>query len=516
MKYLLAVLLTCIAIGGCAPIKPYRTEVRGAEDPCVVSVPPWPSETPENSVPSNCLDDNESSGSDAFFFVRYPEPPQQADNIPIGIIEFDDLGVLQKRDDKDKIMDRIRQLTDTDGTLTVVFAHGWKNNASPGNKNLANFQRLLTEIAKTDAKTCPAGSRCAGRQVVGVYLAWRGLSAKVEPFESMSFWNRKRRAERIGQDGATEVLADLAKIRSASKGKDKSRLILIGHSFGGALIFSATQQLLMQDAAAQHLPKWEKDTAKMQRQGDTQSCTKKKLEKAQEVSGKPDCSVDTVDGPPLTNDSGCIWTCKHQSVDRTIANLVILVNPAFEAARFTPLHDKAEKMHFPQTQSAILAIFTSETDLATKTAFKLGRYTSTLFTKYNSEFPKESELDRTAVGHYDDYLTHKLAPGNGKDFATAEDSVCAWQSFRLPVKNEKNEIKWDLGAMVLERTPSAENQPMNPYYNVKVDKAIIPDHSDIWKAGFFQEFIPRFIAAQDRQWTTVKGKPKPVIPCPTD
>jgi pimeloyl-ACP methyl ester carboxylesterase len=388
-------------------------------------------------------------------------PESKLDDIPIGIIEFDDQGVLQNRKYKDEIIDRIRQLTNEHGALTVVFAHGWLNNASPENENLAHFQKMLLEIAATDRAICEDAKTCEGRKVVGVYLAWRGMSATVQPFKALSFWNRKSRAERIGQDGATEVLADLAKVRSAkneTKHSVENRLILIGHSFGGALLYSATQQLLMQDAAS-------------------------------EVKGG--------------------------SVDRTIASLVILVNPAFEAARFTSLHDRADTMTFPKTQSTILAIFTSETDDATKWTFPAGRFLSTLFTKYNPNFPEQPELDRTAIGHYADYQTHELRLGGKQEFESVPHAVCEWERFR---KSETD--GWDLKRVTLKRNDRLKKlgptQQMNPYYNVVVDDAIISGHSGIWDPKFFMEFIPRFVAVQKREYRTVEGQPVPVVECPSD
>ena len=420
MKHLLPVLLACIAIVGCAPITPYRTELKPAAKPCIAE-----------KHSSQCPDD-------AFFLVPTPwsEP---GDGIPIGIVEFDDQGALQSRSFKDEILNRIRGLTEEHGTLTVVFAHGWLNNAAPKNENLARFREMLKGIAKGDREICE-GRSCEGRKVVGVYLAWRGMAATLQPFAGLSFWNRKSRAHRVGQDGATEVLAELAKIKAGtSSAKEKSRLILIGHSFGGAVIYSAVQQLLMKDAAF--------------------------------VKGV------------------------GKSVDRTTANLVILVNPAFEAARLTALHDRAAGMCFPKTQSPILAIFTSKTDLPTKVAFPTGRLLSSLFTKYNPDRPRQSKLDRTAIGHYRGYQTHELRLGD-KDAALLPrlSSVCRWERFR-----EGKTHDWDLERVVLERKHSMrhKDQRTNPYYNVAVDDAIISGHSGIWEPEFFMEFIFRLVTVQD-------------------
>ncbi len=416
---MLPALFICVCASACAPIKAYRTVLPPDSGLCVA----------QNS-PAECP-------QDAFYLARPPLSAGPEDDIPIGIIEFDDQGALQSRRFKEEIMTKIRDLTAEHGTLTVVFAHGWLNNAAPDNGNLENFQKMLIRIAQDDRKICEKHG-CAGRRVVGVYLAWRGLSATVQPFRALSFWNRKSRAHRVGQDGATEILTELGKIKAGGGDmKSKNRLILVGHSFGGALIYSATQQLLMKDAAYQ--------------------------------------------------------PGAERSVLRTAANLVILVNPAFEAARFTSLHEKSLGLRFPPTQSPILAVFTSETDRATRTAFPLGRWLSSLFTKYNPSRPDQARLNRTALGHYGDYQTHRLSLGAG-ELASPVESICAWKAF------EKGAQNWDLGRVVLERKGSpGPRQHMNPYYNVAVDDAIISGHSGIWEPEYFMEFIYRFVAVQDRR-----------------
>ena len=454
MSNRILILLACIAISGCAQITPYRMPFAADAKPCVAQTA------------------SECSGDAYYYLVNKIAP--KLDDIPIGIVEFDDQGVLQDRPSKEVIMDRIRWETDEHGAFVVVFAHGWLNNAAPDNGNLAEFQALLKRIAADDMRICE-GRTCANRKVVGVYLAWRGMSATLEPFKSLSFWNRKTRAERVGQDGATEILADLAQTQRGGKSDEvmraalaktqvdgkpprkscmpdlaqnpdkvpcnrtKSRLIVIGHSFGGAVVYSATQQLLMKDAAS-------------------------------ELGDK--------------------------SVDRKVADMVILVNPAFEAARLTSLHDRAAGMKFPVTQSPILAIFTSETDYATKLAFPMGRYISSLFTRYNPGQEDQPALDRTAVGHYAGYQTHELRLADKAATLVPRKKIrCGWEGFF-----GDSGQSWNLGPVLLKRkkTEISGHQRMNPYYNVVVDDAVISGHSRIWEPRFM-EFITRFVMVQDER-----------------
>ena len=398
-----------IAMNGCTPIGPYRTKLEDSNSLCVA--------TTSNDCPT-----------DALFKLQTDLDYE----IPLAIIEFDDQGVLQSRDFKDSMMADIRSLGADEDVLVVVFAHGWKNNAAPNNGNLDKFQMMLRKLATADYEMCE-GHSCAKRKVVGVYMAWRGLSARHEPAKLLSFWNRKARAHRVGQDGAAEVLAELRKIKAQ---RDNNRLVVIGHSFGGALVFSAVQQILI------------RGTAFLQ-SGD---------------------------------------------VPRNAADLVVLINPAFEAARLTAIHDKAARMDFEQSQRPILGIFTSTTDQATKRMFPIGRRMSNFFTKYNPRFPSQKKLNTTAIGHYSDYQTHTLKADLENEIVSLRASVCAWQDFQTDSEIDD----WELGGVRLTRNPGVRQsgQRNNPYYNVAVADEVISGHNGIWTERFM-EFLYRFVAAQE-------------------
>jgi hypothetical protein len=78
-------------------------------------------------------------------------------------------------------------------------------------------------------------------------------SAKLSVFiipviNGLTFWDRKNTAEDVGYLGVTELLLkleEISNIRNSVKPPIKSRLIIIGHSFGGAVVYSATSQILM-------------------------------------------------------------------------------------------------------------------------------------------------------------------------------------------------------------------------------------------------------------------------------
>lgn len=166
-----------------------------------------------------------------------------------------------------------------------------------------------------------------------VFIGWRGLSATLWRIKELSFWNRKQRAHRLGQDDVTEIIGELRKIQKENRidpitGKKiipDGKLVRGDHDFGGALLYSATQQILQQSA---------------------------------------------------------LFVIYNNVVPRLVADMINLVNPAFEARRRSALHDRSQTKQYATNQRTILAIFTSESDRATRRYFPLERRYSTLSNRY--------------------------------------------------------------------------------------------------------------------------------------
>lgn len=401
----------------CTPNAAYRTRVSPIGGECVGTTTSCPDQAWQRLEPVK--------------EIGIPTQP-----VSLAFIEFDDQGALRRPDLVEAVMARVRAEGATHPLLLVVFAHGWKHNASSSDSNVVDFSHLLQRIAVEDEKAC-AGQKCEGRRVVGVYLGWRGLSTSVEPFKEMSFWTRKRRAHRVGTDGAMEVLAKLKKLDPPAK---EGRMIIVGHSFGGALVYTALQQALMRD------------------------------------------TVFLASG----------------SIARNSADLIVLVNPAFEAQRFAALRQRADGMCHARTQRPILVAFTSRNDTATGRAFPLGRSLGTLFQRYSSD--EQGRANRTAIGHYEPFTTHDLDlvppassdPDDPLQLSSFAEYKAAWKAYQAGTQDT-----WPLGGMTLSRREPMRNEAQrhNPYYIVSVDPGIISSHNSIWGLRFSQ-FLYRFLAVQ--------------------
>ncbi|MGH8552538.1 MAG: esterase, partial [Methylococcales bacterium] len=174
----------------------------------------------------------------------------------------------------------------------------------------------------------------------------------------------------------------------------------------------------------------------------------------------------------------------YNDTAKGFGDLVVLLNPAFEALRYAPFHDLAQaRCSFFPDQVPRLAIMTSEADDATGILFPLGRIFSTLFETHEDIERNdcrrrlaldEGEADRSTVGHYEPLISHTLTPLD--------------QEKNLPVADHRNmQNIWSnqspggatrFGSTVL--THLNKTDPRNPYLNIRVAKEIIADHNDVF------------------------------------
>ena len=188
-------------------------------------------------------------------------------------------------------------------------------------------------------------------------------------------------------------------------------------------------------------------------------------------------------------------------------DLVVLINPAFEALLFSPLSDMAtERGTYFASQLPVLAILTSEADDATRVAFPAGRWFSTFFekertvTRKNGVTGMEEQIDEgaaniTAVGHFDPYKTHYLrATESGQaepqTAPPAESAVRTFFDVSRSWEQDKQGSKITFEGSVLERSETSAGR--NPYLVIRVDKELINDHNDISDpriASFIRQLI---------------------------
>jgi hypothetical protein len=243
--------------------------------------------------------------------------------------------------------------------------------------------------------------------------------------------------------GVTEVLLKLARIvnvkariaMSESK-PPNSRITLIGHSFGAQVVHTALQGVLA------------------------------------------DRMIDTR-GDRIFQEN-----YKH------FANMVIYINPAFEALRVSTLFDMSQEdcRDYPKGNPPSLVMLTSEADSVTRYIFPyVGR--NTVYFESHQDLNRqictkdgvakrtinEFEANRTSIGHFEPYQTHKLAPLQDKNIRKSDFN---YRSLKTAWLGQSFGSQIDFGDVSL--THLGRTDPFNPYLNIYVDGSLMKNHGDIW------------------------------------
>ena len=372
----------------------------------------------------------------------------------------------------------------------VAFVHGWKHNADAQDGNVVQFHQLLTAIARFEAQQPPSRRRA----VVGVYAGWRGQTTQAPVLDQLTFWGRKDGAQRLADGSLRSLLGGLRAFRDLANQRDdadgarperETRMVTIGHSFGGLAVYSAVAQYYI-DRAAESL-------------------------------------VRTRYFNPLPS------TNPRRPDPREIpsyGDLVFVVNPAYEAMRYEPIRRLLDTVQtgalpgrFSPRQGPVLVQITSvgqtrfEGDWATGLAFPVGRMLNTSLQSTRTD-PVTGEDERNqveqAVGHYTPFWTHDLDRPAGRaprDIAATQiyDPASACRAFlefertgRLPDGSLRPGWKraYQSGA-VLTETGNGRYDPANPFWIVRVHPSIVLDHNDILEPVFV-DFVAQLYGDIDR------------------
>jgi hypothetical protein len=299
----------------------------------------------------------------------------------LGIIEISDNGHIADDVQKELVMARLRKAAvgpheqpgpGSPGATIIVFVHGWHHRSKVCDNNLACFRRVLQALSEASEKN-PA-------PVFGVYVGWRGDTFSNPRTKAFSFYNRKATAQRIGYEAGREILIDLDRLyrelndRIRTPGRPHPvTMVTAGHSFGGALVYSAVEGALVRQLRK------EKGSGSVLAMG----------KRAGYCGGDP----------------------QVRPIRPGIGDLVVLVNPAFEASRYREfVNDESTPGRYAGGQLPVLLTVASEADQAVKLAFPIGR--SLYFSVFPWRFRRTSDI--IGAGHYDPQTTH--------DFVVTDDA----------------------------------------------------------------------------------------------
>lgn len=365
-------------------------------------------------------------------------------------------------DQVDCAMADLAQTVETHDVRVFVYVHGWHHSARDDDRDLKRFRALLKEQASMPGNQ---------RRVIGFYIGWNGKTISAPLLKDTNFWGRKNAAHHVSEGTIREFFARIKalrdhynnrqnKARSANCGSDPDsglaegkpcpiRTVMIGHSFGAWILYSATSPYILETLAA-----------------------------------STDLPADT--------------RIASNARERGIADLIVLLNPAFEGSRYEAVHRAASRYEAAHYEPPLLVSLTSTADLATRKAFPIARFFNSLF-QYPATSDAESEAMKHTHGHIDRYLTHQLTVDTArmssieggpmackdKDGTTSDtvkmrakfitDSVDSLGRLKLPAKWTREMC----GGLKLSSLATEGSQPTGIVWNVRTFKDVIPDHNSI-------------------------------------
>ncbi len=159
--------------------------------------------------------------------------------------------------------------------VVVAFVHGWRHDASIGDRDVQKLRTLLGySRAALNTRCIQEGSYC-NAALTGVFVGWRGRSfaeplltadGGFSPFALGAFptvWDRK---EKSGQHAgrALQILRGVEGALTLKQGSATAdKMLVFGHSFGGNMLANAMEQPML-DAIRRHpMPPQGRDGAQM-------------------------------------------------------------------------------------------------------------------------------------------------------------------------------------------------------------------------------------------------------------
>jgi hypothetical protein len=281
----------------------------------------------------------------------------------LAIVEFDDQGRCYDRAQMDAVAQRIGALAPEDSpqgqdAILVAFVHGWKHDARSDDDNLSAFRMLLNRTVEHEKATTAPGAK--PRSVLGVFVGWRGLSefGLGDAIANATFWGRQAAGQRVAIGSVRELFGRLRHYRNRRR-KDGGRplLVIVGHSFGGMIVFSALAQSLIQAASS--------------------------------PVGK---------------------------MTPEFADLVLLANPAIEGARYLPIYDLVTSASFQSRTTKQLPVFIcaqADNDQPVGMVFPIGNAPHALDEATIGDLEKECVTH--ALGFVPSFRTHALAGPTGNE-----------------------------------------------------------------------------------------------------
>jgi pimeloyl-ACP methyl ester carboxylesterase len=344
----------------------------------------------------------------------------------LAVVEFDDQGRCYDRGQMDAVAERLEALAPAaastgEDVILVVFVHGWQHDARSDDDNLTAFRALLNQTVDHEKSITAPGAK--PRPVLGVFVGWRGLSdyGLGDVVADATFWNRQAAGQRVAVGSVRELFGRLRHYRNRQQKRNGNPLlVIVGHSFGGMIVFSALAQSLIQ-------------------------------------AGSAPVGLMTPE----------------------FADLVLLVNPAIEGARYIPIYDLVTSAAFRARTTQQLPVFIcaqANNDQPVGLVFPLGNAGHAITEATIGDLEKWCVTH--AFGFVPSFRTHALAgPTADKPFVLDPPGITQ----------------------------------ANPFWMVGAAKEVIDGHGGIWQTPFLQ-FVASLVFQHVQDTKKGPGGVTPPVP----
>lgn len=426
------------------------------------------------------------------------QSPSPRADFDLRFIEADDEGWFWEPAQATSTLSFVSKTAAEQDTLVVLFVHGWHHGASCCDGNLEGFKEVLSRLrrelnqpmyqAARGVQARPGGQKPIS--IIGIYVGWRGRSLP-GLLDYATFWGRKSAAKRAGENDFQEFMVRLQQVYD---GHDRQApflgLVSAGHSFGGAVLLAAT---------AKHFEN------ELQRVNPTSVFL----------------HSTTPPAAPL----------QLKQPVRGFGDLVLLVNPAVEAAAYERVNLLARGLRYGEAQTPLLVTFSADNDVPRNRLFEWGRIAGEVFTSSpRLSDDRERAMRRQALGVYGkkgEQQTHRLKPVDAsvqlehaqrtaqpEDMCLPQAAQCSFDWYRWgapPTSGEPDSLnvsdatgaqlekimRFDFsGELVFENLRFLPNQPQaQPYQPVivaSVDPKVIDGHNGMFSEPFL-DFLVRYI-----------------------
>ena len=412
-------------------------------------------------------------------------------------VEADDEGWFWQPEQAERALEAVEQSAQARDTFVLLFVHGWHHSSRCCDSNVQSFRKTLEQLQSELTRSLYADVRAEYSQmekvegpfkVIGIYLGWRGESLPGW-LDVVTFWGRKGAAERVGEGDVREFIARLNQMYLEKRTEPERRtflgLISIGHSFGAQVLLRATASTLEQ----------------------------------QLISLNP-LSGYLRQATPAT-------PAGDKKALQGIGDLVVLLNPATEAAAYHRLHLLSMGMQYQETQTPVMLTISTDNDYARYRLFTIGRVLGEIFTtKPHKSDELEREAERKALGIDGEqvrHVTHRIEPVDSRERLIEEeadpgveagcekrgDCVADWRVWadlpdrrlledvpsREDTQADRNRLRdFDFSGQVrlgnVEMKPGEHAIPFQPLIVATSSEAIIDNHSGIFTQPLLRFLIP--------------------------